>query len=652
MRGVDALLLSRTIKLWLAMLEESYPNTRRPMSVDVKPEFRLYKGFCLFSFEESRSLATGDPRPRSVNLKCPFEGIVSRVLVTSGATIDNGSVILELKRCAHPIVMKDLCAECGADLREVDAGEAGDASVSMIHAIPELRINEQLSQSIGKADEQRLLGQRKLVLLVDLDQTLVHTTSEMIHPKLMGIEHFTLPGNRQMWYHTRIRPGTEHFLEKISRLFELHIVTFGARPYAHHIASLLDKQKKYFQFRILSRDECFHPASKTANLRSLFPCGDQLVAIIDDREDVWNFAANLVTVKPYVFFRGAGDINAPIGGFADYHALPPSPGGSCSAYLSPRNPVVAQIDREVVSCLRDVIEHTCSQVDGVVEYDDSDDYLMYLEDILTTIHRAFFELYEQMQSKVGNGSSVSAVRSSQIPDLKTVIPYVRQKVLKDVVLVFTGCLPTNQRPEMAKIYQVAVSLGARVHKDLSKEVTHLVAARPGTAKLVHARKFRNIKVVSTHWLWCCAERWEHVSEKLFPLKDMAVDEPVSGRRRNTLNRPTEAFFSPVGRQQDEDRFPAVPPAKRQKISLQRKSSCEDSEEEDALYGEDNSAPRGWGADNDGTQEEEDFGGRRALDRDDEENGADFDDEQWDSDAESIGEVDDEMAAAVERELFS
>lgn len=40
------------------------------------------------------------------------------------------------------------------------------------------------------------------------------------------------------------------------------------------------------------------------------------------------------------------------------------------------------------------------QVDGCVEYEDADDYLLYLEDILTTIHRAFFELYEQMQSKV------------------------------------------------------------------------------------------------------------------------------------------------------------------------------------------------------------------------------------------------------------
>lgn len=38
-----------------------------------------------------------------------------------------------------------------------------------------------------------------------------------------------------------------------------------------------------------------------------------MVCIIDDREDVWKFAPNLITVKKYVYFQGAGDINAPPG---------------------------------------------------------------------------------------------------------------------------------------------------------------------------------------------------------------------------------------------------------------------------------------------------------------------------------------------------
>ena len=45
--------------------------------------------------------------------------------------------------------------------------------------------------------------------------------------------------------------------------------------------------------------------------RSVFPCGDEMVAIIDDREDVWSRCPNLIHVKPYVFFAGTADINAP-----------------------------------------------------------------------------------------------------------------------------------------------------------------------------------------------------------------------------------------------------------------------------------------------------------------------------------------------------
>ena len=38
-----------------------------------------------------------------------------------------------------------------------------------------------------------------------------------------------------------------------------------------------------------------------------------MVCIIDDREDVWNFTPSMIHVKPYNFFEGTADINAPPG---------------------------------------------------------------------------------------------------------------------------------------------------------------------------------------------------------------------------------------------------------------------------------------------------------------------------------------------------
>ena len=53
----------------------------------------------------------------------------------------------------------------------------------------------------------------------------------------------------------------------MSEFYELHICTFGTRNYAHAVANILDEDGKFFSNRILSRDECFDPNSKTANLK-------------------------------------------------------------------------------------------------------------------------------------------------------------------------------------------------------------------------------------------------------------------------------------------------------------------------------------------------------------------------------------------------
>ena len=226
------------------------------------------------------ALYTENSQPNTVRrLKSSVMGRVVEVSVGKGQTLSPGSVVLKLRGgCQHPTIMKDMCAECGADLRKVETSSAGGAKVAMVHSIPELKVSDTEARNIGEEDQQALLQGRKLVLLVDLDQTLIHTTNDEIPPNLKDVYHFQLYGSKSPWYHTRIRPGTAEFLQKISELYELHICTFGARLYAHTIAAFLDPDKKYFSHRILSRDECFDARSKTANMSALFPCGDTMVS--------------------------------------------------------------------------------------------------------------------------------------------------------------------------------------------------------------------------------------------------------------------------------------------------------------------------------------------------------------------------------------
>ncbi|KAG2465209.1 CTDP1 phosphatase, partial [Polypterus senegalus] len=217
-------------------------------------------------------------------------------------------------------IVRDLCCQLGQVISPGLQNKNGKqqipfstASVSMVHSVPELMVSSEQAEQLGREDQHRLHRNKKLVLMVDLDQTLIHTTEQ--HCQRMsnkGIFHFQL-GRGEPMLHTRLRPHCKDFLEKIAKLYELHVFTFGSRLYAHTIAGFLDPEKKLFSHRILSRDECIDPFSKTGNLRNLFPCGDSMVCIIDDREDVWKFAPNLITVKKYIYFQGTGDINAPPG---------------------------------------------------------------------------------------------------------------------------------------------------------------------------------------------------------------------------------------------------------------------------------------------------------------------------------------------------
>ncbi|XP_017463675.1 PREDICTED: RNA polymerase II subunit A C-terminal domain phosphatase isoform X1 [Rhagoletis zephyria] len=539
-----------------------------------------------------------------LKLKANRVGVVKKRLYKEGQLVPQGATILELAECAHTTVIKDMCADCGADLRQNENGNTSEASVPMVHSIPDLKVTQKLAQKLGHDDTRRLLEDRKLVLLVDLDQTVIHTTNDNVPNNIKGIYHFQLYGPHSPWYHTRLRPGTPVFLDRMSKFYELHICTFGARNYAHMIAQLLDPEGKYFSHRILSRDECFNATSKTDNLKALFPNGDSMVCIIDDREDVWNMASNLIQVKPYHFFQHTGDINAPPGlskheldgeglDFKDLKNLTTDTSkmdaidveskekvaeSESSDGISERSetdteskkddiivdvvkndiktntevietsnvePVDVELDvlaKDNVIDIPDANKATVSISDEnyedkldnkltsmeteaettpkiklpadphqQIEIEDPDDYLMYLEEILKNIHMRFYAIYDETQ---------------EIPDLKIIVPKIRSEVLRGKTLIFSGLVPTNMQLEQSRAYFIAKSLGANVSQSIGPETTHLVAVNSGTFKVNAAKKNPNIKVVNANWLWTCAERWEHVDERLFPL-----DRKTKSRQR-------------------------------------------------------------------------------------------------------------------------
>ncbi|OJD11984.1 hypothetical protein AJ78_07355 [Emergomyces pasteurianus Ep9510] len=262
-----------------------------------------------------------------------FESSVDGELVAwkirEGVVIEGPIDVAEIDEpCSHEVQFGGMCANCGKDMTEFNYNtevlDSSRAPIRMVHDNSSLTVSENEATRVEEDAKRRLLSSRRLSLVVDLDQTIIHATvdptvSEWQRDKdnpnyeaVKDVRAFQLvddgPGMKGCWYYIKLRPGLEEFLREVSALYELHIYTMGTRAYAQHIANIVDPDRKIFGDRILSRDESGSLTAK--NLQRLFPVDTKMVVIIDDRGDVWKWTDNLIKVSPYDFFVGIGDINS------------------------------------------------------------------------------------------------------------------------------------------------------------------------------------------------------------------------------------------------------------------------------------------------------------------------------------------------------
>jgi len=217
-------------------------------------------------------IENNDGSKKSV-LTAPKSGYIKSIEVKPFQNIVVDQTICYFLDCDHDIHYAGMCTKCGKDISQLE-------TISISHGHPRLAVSEKEAKRIDEDNASRLRDTVKLSLVLDLDHTLVHATTEyMVKQSLQSnsntpqpedtssklselfknetdVFEFTLPPNPTKYF-VKFRPNLMEFLKLLHSLYELHIYTMGTKQYATKIADLLNVDTALFkEDRIISRDDC------------------------------------------------------------------------------------------------------------------------------------------------------------------------------------------------------------------------------------------------------------------------------------------------------------------------------------------------------------------------------------------------------------
>ncbi|KAJ3035111.1 Carboxy-terminal domain (CTD) phosphatase [Rhizophlyctis rosea] len=420
-----------------------------------------------------------------------------------------------------------MCGVCGADLRAIaeSAGVTGmPQTFAVSHDTTAVKVTQKEASRIDDASNARLLKARKLIMLLDLDQTVIHTTvdptvvawrndpSNRNHDAVTDVKSFILPDSPTQ-YHLKLRPGTREFLKELSDLFELHVYTMGTRKYAEQVVAIMDPKGSFFGGRILTRDESGSHLIKSP--ARLFPANQSMVVAVDDRPDVWEFSDHLIRVKPYEFFVGVGDINGPLdNAVLVVNDQKPKNQEEEKKAAAKEAELVAQaetaqqhlIDEQQRSRPLAQKEHTKDRAGPLLV--DNDRQLTRILEILKEIHSRFYERVSD---------------ETTYPNVVDIMKEMKRSVFDGLNLVFSGVFPMDMDPNVHEFGKLARQFGAKISAQLTRDVTHVVAAKKGTSKCNTAKKIPNVRVVERDWLLTSMFSWKRENEQPYLLEPVCTD---------------------------------------------------------------------------------------------------------------------------------
>ncbi|XP_010469458.1 PREDICTED: RNA polymerase II C-terminal domain phosphatase-like 3 [Camelina sativa] len=322
-------------------------------------------------------------------------------------------------------------------------------------------------------EQKKMFASQKLSLVLDIDHTLLNSAKfnevESRHEEILRKKEeqdrekphrhlFRFP-HMGMW--TKLRPGIWNFLEKASKLYELHLYTMGNTLYATEMAKLLDPKGVLFNGRVISKGDDGDPIDgdergpKSKDLEGVMGM-ESSVVIIDDSVRVWpHNKMNLIAVERYLYFP-------------------------CSRrQFGLLGPSLLELDRDEVP-----EEGTLASSLAVIE----------------KIHKSFF-----------SNTSLDEV------DVRHILASEQRKILAGCRIVFSRIIPVGEaKPHLHPLWQTAEQFGAVCTTQVDEHVTHVVTNSLGTDKVNWALN-RGRFVVHPGWVEASAFLYQRANENLFAI---------------------------------------------------------------------------------------------------------------------------------------
>ncbi|PWA02851.1 hypothetical protein BB558_000999 [Smittium angustum] len=461
-----------------------------------------------------------------------YEGRISGILKREGDSVDspNDIIIIITEPCTHEIQFNGLCSICGKDVTFLShfGSDMERATVNMSYDVVGLMVSNEEAMRLEKENTERLLQNRKLSLILDLDQTLMHAyaTEDSGFEKWLidnyegpqendydenvsqiqqknndntseNEENTNISGNdtlkdsktttRPLENGTIIDPNKPKVLKN-----DLGVFTLPDGPIRYYIKmrpglrKFLKKTADLFELHIYTMGTRNY-AESVAKL--IDPNKTHFKERILSRDESGSLTHK--TIKR--LFPCDDSMVVALDDRADVWRWSPNlikvkqyaffvGVGDINAMNLPQQTLLEQniaSAEEVEKLIEENLPHHKSKLV------DEDTELENMYQILKKVHDEFYSAYDKNPK---NGSSLQIPRNiSTVPDILT---EMRSKVLYGTSLVFSAVIPqfpNGHPPESSDMWRWAKQFGATITHEITEFTTHIVSNKNDTAKVNKAR---------------------------------------------------------------------------------------------------------------------------------------------------------------------